>query len=204
MQLIKLGGNKMNSQVKAYVVFKCLKCKQYTYAKTTQKSKKCPRCNANYKTIIILNNLPKFDGILVDGLINASQTVKRLQFEISIFKTQSFNSLTSSISLENRITKSNNILSTKTLQVKKLEEDPLYEYTLKKQEIDEWFIKLINFLKCIQVQEKIDENIGFPEYVLDISITELGIPNNLKTQLIQKFKKSQNVIKLNNGNYFVI
>jgi len=127
-----------------------------------------------------------------------------LQFEISIFKTQSFNSLTSSISLENRITKSNNILSTKTLQVKKLEEDPLYEYTLKKQEIDEWFIKLINFLKCIQVQEKIDENIGFPEYVLDISITELGIPNNLKTQLIQKFKKSQNVIKLNNGNYFVI
>ena len=62
---------------KPYVVFACSKCKQYSYVKQTQKTKKCLRCGKIYQVKNILN------GIIVKGINNALDTVKEKQNELS-------------------------------------------------------------------------------------------------------------------------
>lgn len=39
-----------------YLVFACRKCRQYTYVKTTQKSKKCARCRRTHTVSDIMGS----------------------------------------------------------------------------------------------------------------------------------------------------
>ena len=61
-----------------YIVFTCSKCNQYLYVKTTQKTKKCLRCNRTHQ----VKNI--HDGMLVKGMSTAVLTVKKGQNELAI------------------------------------------------------------------------------------------------------------------------
>lgn len=61
-----------------YLVFQCIKCQQYSYVKTTQKTKKCLRCNRNHQVLNILGR-----GEIVKGMTAALNRVKELQNELS-------------------------------------------------------------------------------------------------------------------------
>lgn len=62
-----------------YVIFRCAKCKQYLYVKTTQQSKKCLRCGHMHKVTNISSS-----GETTNGLSNAIEMVKRRQNELAI------------------------------------------------------------------------------------------------------------------------
>ena len=55
-----------------YIVFRCSKCFQYTYAKTSQKGKKCPRCGRNHTVL-------KLKGDIVEGPTEARNKVVLMQ-----------------------------------------------------------------------------------------------------------------------------
>ncbi len=57
-----------------YVVFICTRCKQYSYVKTTQKTKKCLRCGRTHQVKNILDK-----GEIVNGMTKAVNKVKQLQ-----------------------------------------------------------------------------------------------------------------------------
>lgn len=62
-----------------YVIFTCLKCKQYMYVKTTQKTKRCLRCGRQHKVSSIIDS-----GEIVTGMTKAVETVKTHQHELAI------------------------------------------------------------------------------------------------------------------------
>ena len=62
-----------------YLIFACKKCKEYSYVKTTQKTKKCLRCGRTHQVQRILN-----DGEVVCGMTEAVNSVKRKQNELAI------------------------------------------------------------------------------------------------------------------------
>ncbi len=62
-----------------YVIFTCLKCKQYMYVKTTQKTKKCLRCGRQHTVSSIINS-----GEIVKGMTKAVKMVKTRQNELAI------------------------------------------------------------------------------------------------------------------------
>lgn len=57
-----------------YIVFECAKCKQYLYAKTTQKGKKCLRCGRHHRISSIIDS-----GEIVYGMTSAVEKVKEKQ-----------------------------------------------------------------------------------------------------------------------------
>ena len=62
-----------------YIVFACIKCKQYMYVKQTQKTKKCLRCRRSHKVSDISDS-----GEIVNGMTRAVETVKERQHELAI------------------------------------------------------------------------------------------------------------------------
>ncbi|MBA7520526.1 hypothetical protein ES705_12622 [subsurface metagenome] len=62
-----------------YLIFTCSKCRQYSYVKTTQKTKKCLRCGRTHQVKDILSL-----GEVVYGMTAAVDTVKQKQSEIAI------------------------------------------------------------------------------------------------------------------------
>lgn len=69
-----------------YLVFKCNKCKQYSYVKVTQKTKKCLRCGHSHQVKLIINS-----GMIVNGMTAAVNRVKELQNQLGDpqFRTES-------------------------------------------------------------------------------------------------------------------
>ncbi len=62
-----------------YLIFKCKKCKEYSYVKTAQSTKKCLRCGRVHQVREILKN-----GEVVYGMTEAVNTVKKNQNELAI------------------------------------------------------------------------------------------------------------------------
>lgn len=61
-----------------YLVFACYKCLQFSYVKSTQKTKKCLRCGHSHKVESLLNK-----SEMVNGMTNAVNRTKHLQHEFS-------------------------------------------------------------------------------------------------------------------------
>ena len=74
-----MEGEGWKKDEKSYLVFTCLKCKQYIYVKTTQKTKKCLRCGRQHKVALILNTRE-----IVKGITKAVEMVKTRQHELAI------------------------------------------------------------------------------------------------------------------------
>ena len=62
-----------------YLVFTCKKCRQYSYVKTTQKTKKCLRCGRTHQVKDILSL-----GEIIYGMTAAVEVVKQKQTELAI------------------------------------------------------------------------------------------------------------------------
>ena len=149
-----------------YVIFACKKCQQYSYVKTTQKTKKCLRCGRMHQVQDILKN-----GDTVSGMTEAVNAVKRKQNEIVIPEFRSGSDFV--VNANNRVRPKSSI---KALRGTYQEID----YTSK---FAEMLLELSKLYK------------RFPSYMLDIISTEYGIPAiELKT-LIRSAKKSGMLIK---------
>jgi hypothetical protein len=61
-----------------YIIFKCAKCKQYLYVKTTQKGKRCLRCGRNHTVSAVRDKVE-----IVYGLTAAVKKVKEKQNELA-------------------------------------------------------------------------------------------------------------------------
>ncbi len=93
-----------NTPKKNYIVFICSKCHQYTYAKTNQKGKKCPRCGRNHR-------ISEISGEMVNGLKEANFLVRRRQDEFAENKgekNQDLLSLTSGFNIKRNVKISSN------------------------------------------------------------------------------------------------
>ncbi len=62
----------------SYYVFACLKCQQYSYVKTTQKTKKCLRCGRMHK----VKNIASISEV-INGITVAKDRVITLQDELA-------------------------------------------------------------------------------------------------------------------------
>ena len=156
-----------------YLIFACKKCQQYSYVKTSQKTKKCLRCGRSHRVQGILK-----DREVLYGMTEAVNAVKRKQNELAIpeFRSGSdFVVATRSVALPKSRAKA----------VKN--EDQIINY---KEKFTEMLFELSKLYK------------RFPKYILDIMAEDYGIPAiELKT-LIRNAKKSGMLIKNDDDYYY--
>lgn len=62
-----------------YLVFACLKCRQYLYVKTIKKNKKCLRCGRSHTVSLVEKS-----GDIVKGITAAVDFVKQKQHELAL------------------------------------------------------------------------------------------------------------------------
>ncbi|MBY8978778.1 MAG: hypothetical protein KGD72_00175 [Candidatus Lokiarchaeota archaeon] len=149
-----------------YLIFACRKCREFSYVKTTQKSKKCLRCGRSHQVSNILK-----EAEVVFGMTEAVNTVKRKQNE---FALPEFRSGSDFVVATHKVAKPIN--STDTLKNNSQEID--YKFTFNKMLID-----LSRIFK------------RFPSYMLEIMAEDYKIPTiELKT-LIRSAEKSGMLIK---------
>jgi len=149
-----------------YLIFACKKCKEFSYVKTTQKTKKCLRCGRTHQVQRILN-----DGEVVCGMTEAVNSVKRKQNELAIPEFRSGSDF---------VVATNTIARPKSRVAALRNEDQEVDYT---EKFTEMLLELSKLYK------------RFPKYMLEIMAEDYGIPKiELKT-LIRSAKKSGTLIK---------
>ena len=162
-----------------YLVFTCSKCRQYSYVKTTQKTKKCLRCGRSHQVKDILGL-----GEIVYGMTEAVNTVKRKQTDLATpeFRSESDFVVATNI-FKDRATepKSNR----KTLSEKNKDEDKSY-----KEKFKEMLLELSNLYG------------KFPMYMLKIMAENYGIPLSKLTELVRVSKKIGLLTVSKDENYY--
>ena len=156
-----------------YLIFKCKKCKEYSYVKTTQSTKKCLRCGRVHQVREILKS-----GEVVYGMTEAVNTVKKNQNELAIpeFRSGSdFVVATLSVTLPKSRAKA----------VKN--EDQIINY---KENFVEMLFELSKLYK------------RFPKYMLEIMAEDYEIPAIELKILIRNAKKSGMLIKNDDDDYY--
>ena len=159
-----------------YIVFACSKCRQYIYAKTTQKSKKCARCGRTHAVNNILES-----GEVVLGISTAVELVKKRQDEFAIkelgtrpaFRSSNDFTITQSIDKDEEISK---------------EEGSNDEYRIKFKQM---LIHLSNRYE------------NFPLYIIEIMAENYGVPESEIKLLIRSFQK-QGILKRLKDNLFQV
>ncbi|MBA7480618.1 hypothetical protein ES705_03150 [subsurface metagenome] len=162
-----------------YLVFACKKCRQYSYVKIVQKTKKCLRCGRTHQVKDILSL-----GEIVYGMTAAVDTVKQKQSELSVpeFRSES-DFVVATNNFKDRATepKSKRI----TLSEKNNDEDKSYEVKFK-----EMLLKLSNLYG------------KFPMYMLKIMAENYGIPTSKLTELVRGSKKAGLLTVSKDENYY--
>ena len=162
-----------------YLVFTCKKCRQSSYVKTTQKTKKCLRCGRTHQVKDILNL-----GEVVYGMTAAVEAVKQKQTEIAIpeFRSEGDFVVATSISpIRTPVKKS------KTKVLSDIDHDN-----------DNNFEKLFSEV-LIELSKLYDK---FPKYILEIMAENYGIPSLELNLLIKSFKKQGILTVLKNENFY--
>jgi PHP family Zn ribbon phosphoesterase len=155
-----------------YIVFKCSKCFGYTYAKISQKGKKCPRCGRNH-------TVEKQKGDIVEGPTEAMIRVKRFQ---------------------------NMKTGNKLPELKSSVRDVVIAKAKGNGNFNENKTEFGNFVSVIykfQLNEKIDPNSGFPAYILDILLNEIGFPKFKQKKMIERLKRSSKLVEVNSDYYYM-
>lgn len=162
-----------------YLVFVCKKCHQYSYVKTTQKTKKCLRCGRTHQVKDLLRL-----GEIVNGMTEAVNTVKKKQTELAIpeFRSEGdFVVATNKFSTRTPIKKSKNkVLSNK-------DSNKIIDFK-------EQFIEIL--LELSKLYGK------FPKYMLEIMAENYEIPALELKLLIKSFKKQGILTELKNENFY--
>jgi hypothetical protein len=172
-----LNEQGFTKDITPYLVFKCNKCQQYSYVKTTQKSKKCLRCGRSYQVIMLLNS-----GIIVNGMTAAVNKVKELQNQLGSpqFRTESEFTVVSKDS--NQFCRSNIKLNTKIATSSDGDEEYLEKFNLLLKELSQRYT-------------------SFPLYLIEVMALNYDIPNSILKELICKFITNKTILK-NNDNYY--
>jgi hypothetical protein len=167
-----------------YLVFTCSKCRQYSYVKTTQKSKKCLRCGRTHQVKDVLGL-----GEVVYGMTAAVNTVKQKQTELA---TPEFRS-------EGDFVVATNKFPTRT-PVKKIKKKVLSDKVSDNNKNDnnsdfkERFCEVL--LELSRLYGK------FPKYMLEIMAENYGIPAFELKLLIKSFKKRGIITVLKNEDFY--
>jgi hypothetical protein len=163
-----------------YLVFTCSKCRQYSYVKTTQKTKKCLRCGRSHQVKDILSL-----GEVVYGMTEAVNIVKRKQTELA---TPEFRS-------EGDFVVAKNKFPTRTPPVKKSKRKVLSDKDSDKNiAFKEQFIEAL--LELSKLYGK------FPRYMFEIMAENYGIPALELKLLIKSFKKQGIITVLKNEDFY--
>ena len=158
-----------------YIVFQCTKCNQYTYAKVSQKGKKCPRCRQNHV-------VADLHGEIVEGATQAMQLVK--QHQNNGFPIAQFKSTNKSITLSF--------------------DDPLTGKSMTIDHFSDSLVsKLLSRILDWQKNEQISSHEGFPEYVVEYIAREIEPDSTQRAILIRKLHKLEKITRLANGNVMV-
>jgi len=162
-----------------YLVFTCKKCRQYSYVKTTQKTKKCLRCGHTHQVKDILDL-----GEVVYGMTAAVDTVKQKQTELA---TPEFRS-------EGDFVVATNKFPTRT-PVKKSKRKVLPDKDSDKTiDFEEPFSEIL--LELSKLYGK------FPKYMLEIMAENYGIPALELKLLIKSYKKQGILTVLKNEGFY--
>ena len=162
-----------------YIVFRCSKCKQYIYAKTTQKSKKCLRCGRAYQ-IKKINS-----GEVVKGMTAAVNMVKKMQNKLAIKELGGEPDLRS-LNDFSIASGSKTVPLNRDINISKILVSENYDYA---EEFKEALLELSARYKAI------------PDYLIKIMAEEKMIPGNELKILISKFQKKGILIPLKSNYY---
>jgi len=162
-----------------YLVFTCKKCQQYSYAKTTQKTKKCLRCGRTHQVKDILGL-----GEIVYGMTAAVDTVKKKQTELA---TPEFRS-------EGDFVVATKKFPTRTLVKKSKRKVLLDKDSDKTIDFEEPFSEIL--LELSKLYGK------FPKYMLEIMAKNYGIQALELKLLIKSFKKQGILTVLKNEGFY--
>jgi hypothetical protein len=163
-----------------YIVFTCSKCGQYSYVKSTQKTKKCLRCNRTHQ----VKNITW--GIIVKGMTAAVETVKEKQNKLAIKELGEQPDLHTSTDFSVASSIDEGVSRYRRSKVKNVQEGENY---------DEWFKEGLKQLSKLYKQ--------IPDYLLKMMAEEKLIPSNEGELLIKKFVQLGILLPLKN-NYFKI
>lgn len=152
-----------------YLVFACSKCKQYTYVKATQKTKKCLRCGRHHKVEKIANS-----GEIVKGMTKAVEEVKRKQNEIA---HKEYGGNVEFRSFEDFIVPVPIKTETSRIDISECEDDLLPQFKKMLLEISETYIK-------------------FPFYIIEIMAENYEISKSELKILIKNCIQEKFLIKL--------
>ena len=163
-----------------YIIFPCKNCGQYTYAKETQKSKKCLRCGRSH-TVSRIRSI----GEIVKGMTSAVELVKQKQNELALeelgngpeFRTSSDFKITNKISPK---------------------KPALPEFQVKNNEGNEDDY-LDTFKKMLLELSKSYKE--FPLYLIEIMADNYNIPDTELKLLIRNFQKQGILTRLHNYSY---
>lgn len=162
-----------------YLVFTCSKCRQYSYVKTTQKTKKCLRCGRTHQVKDILGL-----GEIVYGMTAAVDTVKQKQTEIA---TPEFRSEGDFVVATNKFPTRTPVNKSKRKVLSDKDSDK--NIAFKEQFIEALF--------------ELSKSYGkFPKYMLEIMADNYGIPALELKLLIKSFKKQGILTVLKNEGFY--
>lgn len=155
-----------------YLIFACKKCREYSYVKTTQKTKKCLRCGRTHQVWDILN-----DGEVVSGMTEAVNTVKRKQNELAMPEFRSGSDFV--------------VATQSVVQPKK----KVNQVRIEDQEINyaEKFSAMLVELSNLYNR--------FPKYMIEIMAEDYQIPQIELKNLIRNAKKSGELTKNDDDTY---
>ncbi|MFX1337762.1 MAG: DUF1922 domain-containing protein [Promethearchaeota archaeon] len=169
--------NRFKIDENPYIIFKCFKCHQYIYVKTSQKTKKCLRCGHCHKVKDLINS-----GEIIKGLTNAIATVKEKQNNLAV---EEFNREPDLRTMNDFCFPRNISPPTK---IKK---------NLKEKENENGYSE--NFKQLLFELSKRYEK--FPSYMISMLIDEFKIPFSELHILMNKFKRQGFLIPLKNNYY---
>jgi len=157
-----------------YLVFSCTKCNGFTYVKTTQKRKKCPRCGRLHLVSNILGS-----GEIINGISAAVNHVKEKQNELAIKE----------LGAPPEFRSFNDFKIAPTVKSSKVEEgqeeEDVYIHRFKKM-----LIKLAEMYKEL------------PFYVIEFMADNYGIPSSEVKILTRLFQKEGILIR--KANWFLV
>ena len=176
--IYKLEEEHFKKDNKPYVIFSCNKCKQYSYVKTTQKTKKCLRCGHQHQVSTLIEI-----GEIVKGMTNAVNTVKMRQNEIGLKKAGGCIGLKSDVSF-NIVAKNK-----KRIQI------PSHKET---NELDDYSLEFLEVIEHLSNLYK-----KFPAFMIDLMAEEKQIPFDEIPFLISHFKQKGILLEFQDKYYMV-
>ncbi|MFX1304402.1 MAG: DUF1922 domain-containing protein [Promethearchaeota archaeon] len=162
-----------------YLVFPCSKCKQYTYAKTTRKTKKCTRCGRSHIVSKILSI-----GEIVNGISVAVELVKKRQDELAIKE----------LGTSPEFRTINDFAILKSVKGKSHKKEILD----KEDNEEQYYSKFKHIL--IELSNMYSK---FPFYILEMMAENYNIPSSEVKLLANTFQKQGILIKLDDNLYQV-